>query len=540
MKTISSNLLNHLNGELTTLATIWQLTRTDGEIFRFTDHDADIQFEGNTYESSVGYNRSAVDNQAGLAVDNLNVTGFLDNDAITEADLRAGRYDFAEVRVGLVNWSDPSQGQLRLRRGRLGEVRYSEVTGTFDAELRGLTDAYSQGALELYQAECRADLGDSRCQVVIDPPFWAGNTDYAVGDVVDFPVGDTVTQIALTNGSFEADAPGATTITGWTTIQGTPIVRTGVRGSVTGARVGSNYVEGNGADGVTTIIEQVVDLTATYTDVQLDSGNLIPYTQFWRSSAFAGDMVQGSLRYLDAVGAEISRDDGDTTFFLGDWDDERVGRDPTGTTGLPTGTRQIAIRLTMNLVEGAGANGVVDGVDLFIRDRTSVDGARLRGNVVYRCTVAGRSDEHIPAFSTTVGATFAEAGLRSEVSWIVDNSFTRDGVVTAVVADRRILTISVNEPRAVDDWFNYGAVIFESGLNAELAMEVKDWTQSNSRLELFLPLSFTIAVGDRFRVYAGCDKRLTTCINKFDNVVNFRGEPYVPGQDEFYTYPDAR
>jgi len=40
-------------------------------------------------------------------------------------------------------------------------------------------------------------------------------------------------------------------------------------------------------------------------------------------------------------------------------------------------------------------------------------------------------------------------------------------------------------------------------------------------------------------VHPGCDKRLTTCINKFNNINNFRGEPYVPGQDEFFNYPDA-
>ena len=39
---------------------------------------------------------------------------------------------------------------------------------------------------------------------------------------------------------------------------------------------------------------------------------------------------------------------------------------------------------------------------------------------------------------------------------------------------------------------------------------------------------------------AGCDKRLATCIDRFANVLNFRGEPYVPGQDALTHYPDAR
>jgi uncharacterized phage protein (TIGR02218 family) len=36
-------------------------------------------------------------------------------------------------------------------------------------------------------------------------------------------------------------------------------------------------------------------------------------------------------------------------------------------------------------------------------------------------------------------------------------------------------------------------------------------------------------VGDGFTVTAGCDKSVKTCKAKFDNEVNFRGFPHVPG-----------
>ena len=39
---------------------------------------------------------------------------------------------------------------------------------------------------------------------------------------------------------------------------------------------------------------------------------------------------------------------------------------------------------------------------------------------------------------------------------------------------------------------------------------------------------------------AGRDKRLDTCVDRFVNVLNFRGEPYVPGADLMMSYPDAR
>ena len=77
-------------------------------------------------------------------------------------------------------------------------------------------------------------------------------------------------------------------------------------------------------------------------------------------------------------------------------------------------------------------------------------------------------------------------------------------------------------------------------LNKGLAMEVKSHTVVGNVIELFLEIPFTITVGDKIIIYAGCDKRLETCIDKFDNIVNMRAEPYVPGQDEFFNTPDAR
>ncbi len=65
-------------------------------------------------------------------------------------------------------------------------------------------------------------------------------------------------------------------------------------------------------------------------------------------------------------------------------------------------------------------------------------------------------------------------------------------------------------------------------------------TQLSGEIEIFLPAGYAIAIGDTFRTHPGCDKRLDTCINRFNNTLNFRREPYVPGQDALMTYPDAR
>ena len=102
------------------------------------------------------------------------------------------------------------------------------------------------------------------------------------------------------------------------------------------------------------------------------------------------------------------------------------------------------------------------------------------------------------------------------------------------------LRLAIDEPRAADGWFAGGVLTWESGANAGRSCEVRDWVEASSRITLFLPQPFAIEVGDKFRAYPGCDKRLSTCTGRFANVLNFRGEPHLPGQDAMLSYPDAK
>ena len=137
MKSVSAALAAHLAGPVTTLATCWRITRRDGREFFFTDHDRDLVFEGDVYKASSGYSRTAIANDSSLGVDNLDVEGVFDSEAITEEELRAGLFDQAEVRIFLVSWADPSMGSLRMRRGWFGEVAVQWL----DWQLKGSADA---------------------------------------------------------------------------------------------------------------------------------------------------------------------------------------------------------------------------------------------------------------------------------------------------------------------------------------------------------------------------------------------------------------
>ena len=74
-----------------------------------------------------------------------------------------------------------------------------------------------------------------------------------------------------------------------------------------------------------------------------------------------------------------------------------------------------------------------------------------------------------------------------------------------------------------------------TGRNAGLSREVK--ADASGVLTLVEPLPFPIEIDQVFEVEAGCDKRFVTCRDKFNNALNFRGEPYVPGVDAIFEYP---
>lgn len=163
MKTISVALKAHYAQQYGTIATCWKCTLQNGTIKGFTDHDRDLAIDGVTYLAESGYTASSVETTDALNVDNLEVAGMLVSPAITEADLRAGLWDFAAVEIFRVNWADLSQGREYVRVGHLGEV--SAGRGQFTAELRGLMQHFSRVIGQLTSPSCRASLGDARCQV---------------------------------------------------------------------------------------------------------------------------------------------------------------------------------------------------------------------------------------------------------------------------------------------------------------------------------------------------------------------------------------
>jgi len=177
MKSLSPALQTHLDAGTTTLSWCWKITRADGAVFGFTDHDRTLDFGGTLFEPESGLTASEVRAGSDLAVDAQDAQGVLTSDRITETDILDGRWDNAEVELWRVNWTDTSQRVL-MRRGAIGQIRRGRLA--FVAEMRSQAHVLGQTVGRMFQATCDATLGDARCRVNLDAPSFKGT-----GSVID-------------------------------------------------------------------------------------------------------------------------------------------------------------------------------------------------------------------------------------------------------------------------------------------------------------------------------------------------------------------
>jgi len=540
-KSISAGLDTHLGLVTTTLATCWRITRTDKVEFFFTDHDKNILFGGNTYLASAGYTRTAIENDSSLSVDNLDVIGIFDSASITEADVIAGKFDYAEIRIFVVNWNDLTQLDLKMRRGWFGEVIVTE-SGFFRAELRGLAQAYSQNILKLYAPECRTDLGSKlECKVPLNPSIVGRLTAYSIGDnaveadYVRVPTGSESSNIPITNPGWDTGD-----LTGWTTNSGTPGADT-VEGDLI-PQSGSHFLRGNAVEAAYEL-EQVVDVSgAPFNTTKIDNGEYRFDFNIYRANAAtdADDTGLVTIDFLDTSSVLIKNaytSPDEVIIPSSTWVKREIEN-----VAVPANTRKIRIKLGGTR---SGSGQVMASFDT-CNGAMYLEGYTEFENRIYECTTSGETASTQPVYDETVGNTTTDG----TVVFTARQAWTRHATV-ATVTDRAIFTITVTETRGVDDWFNLGAVIWETGNNKGAAMEVRDWVDSTDTITLFLKMPFNIQVGDLLRLYPGCDKRaVEACRDKFviasskdfanGNIKNFRGEPYVPGIDSILNYPNAK
>lgn len=118
-------------------------------------------------------------------------------------------------------------------------------------------------------------------------------------------------------------------------------------------------------------------------------------------------------------------------------------------------------------------------------------------------------------------------------------ALTGAGTVAAMLDARTFTTAGLGA--YAEGWFGRGLLTWTGGANRGRAIEVKRhfMAASGPVIEIWQDTAAAIVAGDTFSVSAGCDKQFATCRAKFNNGVNFRGCPHIPGNDFILSYPNS-
>ncbi len=146
---------------LDTVASFWRICRRDGVTLGFTTHDRDLWFDGILHRAAPGMVPSSIRRTSGFADDGVEVEGALSHEAISAAEMQAGRFEGARIVIGALDWENESGDAAVLYRGRI--VGLVEEDGGFVAQLQSAKADLARDPVPRTSPGCRARFCDLGC-----------------------------------------------------------------------------------------------------------------------------------------------------------------------------------------------------------------------------------------------------------------------------------------------------------------------------------------------------------------------------------------
>lgn len=528
----------------------------------FTTHTADLTVNGVLYRSSNGADGSAISTNADLSLSSRDVTVLIDSTEITVEDLERGVYSGAEYETFEVNYQDLTQGRVLLEVGRLGDITVRDQV--FIAEGLSLVNLLHQSTGPTVSPVCRAQLGnritdsyDERfgCKVRLNPPTWLASTAYTVVQQYDAALGSIVKPSTYNGRHFKCTTAGTSggsepswnTTLGATTSDNT-VVWTAVEAKTkTGAitRVVDSRTFGDTSRGeapgwydhglLTFLTGANIGWSSEVNRYYFDASD--PYQEhdsgFATSTSVSVDYPKTGLLAQDVFLLHVAISS-----------DTITATTPAGWT-LLSGPQAVQTGLRYYLFgkvsSGTEATSQVISLSSSVSARATM--WRLRGinlTVIDSDLVTGTDNTveapslTAPAGSPVLAVAFVTTpGVFTFFSWTGETGGDwtdpvlvagRVQIQTALLSSAGTISGGSETLSGSTNWVSEG---FMFSL-AEGLFVLRDKPPAD------------MAVSDTYEVEIGCNKILNTCKTKFDNVYNFRGEPWLPGFNKSLLYPDSR
>lgn len=509
-KSFTTNLQAEHEKNVTTLTGCLKIVRKDATEYTYTSHDRDIivnmgeAWDG-TYLATYAFTPSSFTFTSDLAVDNFDITNVIDNIIVTEIDIINDLFNSAEVWYFTCNHST-STGEItatdginKVFHGYISTIEYTDKK--YLAEVRSLSTKFTKEIGNVYSKTCRTTLGTAKCGIVLDPSVWTFNTAYEVGDFVKASTYDGRRYECTTAGTSNS----ADTEPTWDTIIDN-----------------TTNEEGDGTCVWTTRDSYTKEFTVQEYGVY---GRYFRFTiDDQTNHGYYGQLNEFEVRDADNVNHALNNLHADS----GDRDGYTAEKAVDGSTATTSYWRTKDTGMPEWITIDAGQNIIVK--DYRIRTTT-----QSLSNPRDWTVEVSQNDVDYDIFYTINDQSLSSS------TWYTYTPQTNPNLLPNGISTGN--TFSVTTPDLInyaDDFFKHGILIWLTGNNAGIKQEVKRSIQSTGTIEFYLPTNFEIMLGDTFEVKVGCNRMYLgsdgtaatgDCKTKYNNLINFRGEPFIPSED---------
>lgn len=511
-RNVPTALAADLKKGVTTLCYLLKVAPSRAATFGMTTLDVDIDYDdGNgvvSYLAASGFDAFDTDSKNDLTVDNSQANALVSdvyNVGMTQDGVTRGDYDDADFVVYLINYMAPSHGHVIMQAGRIGQVTMVN-DALCQVELRSLVDILKQNNLiGLTSITDRAMLGDDHNKL---PLHWYAGTVASVGAESDRVFASSVIPGTDSGSGGGLSIPTGGDLAGPWTIDS---------GSMTGVTNDPRYQ----------YLECGSDDTVAHRTVALPSGvkagDNIKASWLIQGVPGAGRTIEGVVEFVGGAGSATSG----SVLIQAGWTQQSV------TIAVPTGAT--AIKFTIKWKPQGSKQGMnlrgITFVDTDYSPGGTTDAAVLNVPLGYgdgtKTTMQLMDTAGNPITSGFVVQSVTVAGV---VLGAGDYTVSSSGLITFTTAPADGVQVSWSGTLTAQPsgYFAPGVVHWDSGWNIGLEREVEAYDAATGTVTLAIPVPFAIQVGDTFRIRRDYDQSMLAAKTVFNNLLNFRGEPWLP------------
>jgi uncharacterized phage protein (TIGR02218 family) len=196
LRPVNSDLLSLMQGTGIQIAKCAKITTVAGVTSGFTSWNESLTFDSTTFVPTNSIDTTALRQNEGIEVGNIEITGILDSSSISDSDLLRGIYDNARIKIYIVDPLDVTNYDV-IFSGRFGTVTVKN--GSFSVDVLSKTSILRQRPMNLIGASCPyRRLGDAECNFNgrVLTPYRHANTIVSVIDEYSFTVTDATRSAA--------------------------------------------------------------------------------------------------------------------------------------------------------------------------------------------------------------------------------------------------------------------------------------------------------------------------------------------------------